>query len=276
MKTILVPTDYSNAGNNAMHYAAALAREAEAKLVLYNALKLPVHAANTLLTANSLSKLINENKVKLQRLAADVSKQYGIEVEPYCSVSIVAEEIIELVEKLKVDLVVMGMREGSDDFGYFGSVTAYVVEQALFPVLVIPEEVSFQGIERILFACDNNCIRPENKLPILKDIALTFQAEVEVLHVNKVKEPIEVEEAVHHEKPSGLEEILKGVGHVYRDVTDEHVLSGIEKGVRSYQADILVMIPNHTGFWDSLFNRSKTRKMALTTNVPLLSIPNPS
>lgn len=276
MKTLLVPTDYSNAGNNAMHYAAALAREAEAKLVLFNALKLPVHAANTLLTANTISRLIEDNKVRLQRLAAEVSKQYGIEVEPYCSVSFVAEELSDLVERLEVDLVVMGMREENDDFGYFGSVTAYVVEQALFPVLVIPEEVSFNGIERILFACDNNCIKPENKLPILKDIALTFHAEVEVLHVYKVKEPIEVEEATHHEKPSGLEEILKGVGHVYRDITDDHVLSGIEKGVRSYQADILVMVPNHTSFWDSLFNRSKTRKMALKSNVPLLSIPNPS
>ena len=134
MKTLLTPTDYSNAGTNAMHYAAALAREAGAKLVLYNGLKLPVHAANTLLTATTISKLIEENKVKLQKLAAETSKQYGIEVEPYCSMSFVVEEIGDLVEKLKVDLVVMGMREESVHFGCLGSVTAYVVEQALFPV----------------------------------------------------------------------------------------------------------------------------------------------
>ena len=273
MKTILVATDYSNAATNALNYAAALARETEAKIILYNAFQLPVHAANTLLSATGVSELIDENKRRLRSLATSISRQFGIKVESISNISYVAEEIGFLVKKMNVDLVVMGMKGKETDSGFFGSVTTYVIGEASYPVLVVPEEAGYKGIEKILFACDYNCLHPENKLPILKELAVTYRAEVEVLHVNKVVEPVEAGSGSIVERSVELEEILDGIHHIYRDVSDEHILNGIERGVREYGADLLVMVPHHTGFWNMIFNRSKTRKMALKTQVPLLSIP---
>lgn len=274
MKTILAATDYSNAGTNALYYAAALAGKTNAKLFIYNSFKIPALAANTILSSTGISALVDENKVKLQFLASSLSKQYGIAVEPICNISYVAEEISHLVKKLKADLVVMGMRGKNAEYGYFGSVTSYVIGQASFPVLAVPEEVGYQGIGRILFACDYNCLQPENKLPLLKELALTFKAKVEVLHVKKIQEPVEIGEGALMERASGMEHVLKGVDHLYHDLSDDHILTGIERGLHEFEADLLVMVPHHTGFWNTIFNRSKTRKMALRTHVPLLSIPN--
>lgn len=275
MKTILVATDYSNAANNAVHYGAALARESEAKLILFNAFKIPPHAANTLLSATGVTELLKENKLKLKLQASSITKQYGIETEVITNISYVAEEVERLALKLKADLVVMGMRGKNAEPGFFGSVTTFVIGQGTLPVLVVPEEAGYKGIERILFACDTHCLAPENRLPLLREMAQIFRAKVEVLQVHKLGAPAEVAEVNEFAGPSGMEEILDGVVHDYRDISDDHILGGIDRGVREFEADMLVMVPHHTGFWNTLFNRSKTRKMAMLTEVPLLSIPNP-
>jgi nucleotide-binding universal stress UspA family protein len=59
MITILVATDFSTIADNAVEYAAALAKQFHAKLILYNAFMIPVHAANSLINAASFQSLLN-------------------------------------------------------------------------------------------------------------------------------------------------------------------------------------------------------------------------
>ena len=135
----------------------------------------------------------------------------------------------------------------------------------------MPERTPYAGIKEIAFACDLNCLKGDSKLSKLKEIANTFKAHVQVVHVKKVKDYLG--EPGEGQKGLNLENIFKGISHTYRDLTDEHVLDGIERGIRESNADLLVMVPKHTGFWNMIFNRSKTCKMAKQTHLLLLALP---
>jgi nucleotide-binding universal stress UspA family protein len=72
-----------------------------------------------------------------------------------------------------------------------------------------------------------------------------------------------------------LERVLSGVQHQYTFLMEDDVVAGIARGIREDGANLLVMVPRRHGFWDIVFNRSTTRKIAYQAPVPLLVLPNP-
>ncbi|MNR37414.1 hypothetical protein D3C85_1554260 [compost metagenome] len=67
--------------------------------------------------------------------------------------------------------------------------------------------------------------------------------------------------------------ITKDVIYYYRNIESTEVIKAIKQEVLDTSTDLLVMVPQKHGFWDSLMHRSKTRAMASGNNIPLLSIP---
>ena len=96
--TIIVATDFSELAENAVDYAAAIAKIAGARLVLYNSFKLPIHAANSQLSAESFQKLLDENDEMLKNRCIQVSKQYEIEVKFESFFSIIEDGLKQLME----------------------------------------------------------------------------------------------------------------------------------------------------------------------------------
>jgi nucleotide-binding universal stress UspA family protein len=271
MKTIIVATDYSLNANNALQYAAELATYTKSKLILFNSYTLPVHASNTLLSANVVDELIGSNEEYLQNIAEETSNRYEIEVDYFTKLSNFEEELDELVLKTKAELVVMGMHESDWSDSIVGNTTTAVIRHAKYPVLVIPQTAFFKPTEKILFAFDSDCIYPKNKLSVFKEIANCFHAEVQVFHVETVHEHRKNVDA----KTS--DDVIKGLSECdpsYKDVYVSDVIAGIEKGIEEFGADLVVMVPHKLTFWEALGYSSKTRKMALRTNVPLLVLPN--
>lgn len=65
MKTILVPTDFSNTAETALHFAILLAKKLKAKLLLVHCYELS--AAIAAAPHNLLADELNENKLKAER-----------------------------------------------------------------------------------------------------------------------------------------------------------------------------------------------------------------
>ncbi|WP_040299656.1 universal stress protein [Arcticibacter svalbardensis] len=273
MKTIIVATDLSKDANNALEYAAALARCTNAKLVLYNSFVIPPHAANTLLPASEIEKIIASNKASLEYIALKTKCTYDVPVECISKLSEIQSELDRLVVEYDADLVVMGMRGETLDQRLFGNTTTSIIHHAKYPVLVVPIDAKFKGMSKILFACDDNCHSASKTLVKLKEIAAEMSAEVQVLHVQKLLKKADL---VLVEELAGLhphDESFSGLNHTYRDIDGCSIIEGIEKGIKEFNADLLVMVPQKHGLWDSLLHRSKTCAMASRSKVPLLSIP---
>jgi len=51
------------------------------------------------------------------------------------------------------------------------------------------------------------------------------------------------------------------------------IIGQIKKDIHDFGSELLIMVPEKRGFWDSLLHRSKTRIMAVGLDIPLLSLP---
>ncbi|WP_224999107.1 universal stress protein [Cesiribacter sp. SM1] len=275
MKTILIATDYSKSANNALEYAAALAKGLKAKLVIYNAFNLALAPATAPDTFPDVDDLIRENGERINRIGTRISETYGIVEECVSTTDLVLDGLRKQVKKKQADLLVLGIKNRSMLTKVLGTLTTSVIRHSKVPVLVVPEDATFRGIRRLLFACDYKYLSENSRLEAIYEIAAAYKAQVQILHVEKgdgLMMPSTTKKQVHGHAPN-MEELLRGIKHTYRFVHEESVLEGIKRGLEEYQADLLVMVPHKPGFWYSLIHTSITKEMALNTHVPLLALP---
>jgi nucleotide-binding universal stress UspA family protein len=265
--SILVATNFSKLSDNAVLYAAALAKQFQTKLVLVNAFKLPVHAANARLSAASVDGLFQKNKNKLKENAVQLSKKFKIEVDYKCSYTNLEEEIDYLMKKDAGRFLVIGMSPKSLEQNLLGNPTTSLISMKQFPVLAIPLCAKYKEIKQILFACDLIEDIPLKTLAKLRQVALQLKAVVTVFYVS---EKIDELKTITN---NDLDRELEDVTLLYKNVKSNTVIEAIEKEVKRSKSDLLVMMPKKYGFWESIVHKSKTRVMASGLNIPLLSIP---
>ncbi|MDB5192149.1 MAG: UspA protein [Segetibacter sp.] len=274
MKTIIVATDFSDNSKNAINYAGSLAACSQAKIILFNAFQLTVHASNSLITPKGVDKLVELNAKKLKKIALETTEKYGVSVEITTKSSIVTEALEELVTQSKADLVVLGMHSNDWIDKVLGNTATALIRKAKYPILIVPENATFENINKIIFAHDPNVLLMPDNLCLIKDLAENFKAEVEILHVDTKKSRL-LEEKLSVKKVNTIVEVaLSEVDHYYKGIEEEHVAVGIDKEIGESHANLLVMVPHKCNSWRSFLNTSNTRTMALRTHIPLLILPS--
>jgi nucleotide-binding universal stress UspA family protein len=273
MKTIIVPTDYSDAALHATEYAAQLARILQAELILLHVFQRPTLISTTL-EVNSLTQLALEHKEKLTVLAAQIADKYEVRVDKIAATGHLPEILDEVVRQKQAGLVVIGMHAlNIAERLLIGSTTTAVMEYANYPLLVVPQEASFQPLKHLLFACEYHYLTGQTKLPVLKELALAFNGEIEVLHI---EEPEMVTGKIGERVQTGqhLDRLLRGVSHSYAFIEEEDIAKGILQRIQTYEANLLALVPREHRIWDILFNKSITRKLIWQMQIPLLVLPN--
>lgn len=276
MKTIVIATDFSKAAEDAMIYAASLTRYLNTKLIIFNTFHIPVSTAHVPTYIPNMEELEEDSRNRLEKLSMDISTKFDIEAEGFSCHGFAVDELKKLVRKKDIGLVVMGMKgESNLRTKLFGSLTTDIIREGSFPVLVIPEDTRFEVIKGILFACDSSRLSLQTDLTLLREIAMAFNAEIQILQV--VKELVMPrDEAVQSAPLSNLESILTGIKQSYHVVEDDDIVDGIEEAMDDLDSDLLVMAPHKHSFWDKIFNIGNTREMALRTYIPLLALPKSS
>ncbi|MGB7785260.1 MAG: universal stress protein [Salinimicrobium sp.] len=268
MKTIIVATDFSEEAENALEYTGALAKLNRSKVVIFNSYSLPFHTANSLLPAESISRLEENNRLLLKERAENLADKYGIQVEYQSGLFLVLEDELEqLFSKYDADMVVMGMASRSIEQDIFGNTTTSVILQLKYPVLAVPVKAHFQEVKNILFACEDiQKVEKEVKQKV-KELARQLQAKIEVFHV---------EDPHHHTRQIMADNVIpefEDVDYIFKSKDADNVIRAIEAEIKETDAKMLVMIPQEYGFWESLVHKSKTRMMASGLSIPLFSIP---
>lgn len=270
MRTFIVTTDFSDIAENAVEYAATGASIMGAKIILFNSFKLPLHASNTILSVENVQAMIDKNKHRLEDRAKDLIKRYNIKVEVESTLLNVEDEVERLIEHYHAEIVIMGMAQRSLEQDLLGNTTTNVIQKLKFPVLAVPLGVTFKPMKRILYACD--VVRGVQKkiLDRIKDIAQSWNAEIEVFNVQEKVAALQ-DETLH--PTDFLKEEMDSIQYLYKNVASNAIIKEIKNEIVNYQPDLIIMVPNRYGFWASIVHRSKTRMMAAGLDVPLLSIP---
>ena len=143
IRTILLPTDFSECGNYALSYAASLARTFKASIICVNVIEpiVPTVGYSGLTEhmqiADITEQLEDSAERELPKLAeGDVCA--GLDVEELVVHGEAASEIVRVAADRQVDLIVISSH-GRTGLGriLFGSTAESVVRHAPCPVLVV-------------------------------------------------------------------------------------------------------------------------------------------
>lgn len=278
MKKILVPTDFSDFALNAAKLAADLAKKTGARVYFMHAVHIPSTGAGNLPGfPSSESQNIPEGifilkhvKKKFKELMAmDFLKD--INVGHAVSFNGIFESINEQVEKLDIDLIIMGTHGTSgyvNDF-FIGSNTDKVVRLSETPVIAIRDEVKDCVFERIVFASDFE-EGVENSFDAIQELIDLFEAQVDLVRVITrddfyFSDPM-LEIMEDFAKKRGLK---KYTCHVF---SADNVQEGINEFAKRNNANMITTITNGRRGLARLFNGSVTGDLLKSSPLPILTI----
>lgn len=271
MKTILVPTDFSNSSINALKYAVEVAKVIEAKIVIAHVYLISALPGSAL-DESQLNLLQEEIKVAEQRLKLlkiQVKELAEFPVETITCPAYGKIEIPDVIQNQSADLTIMGTKGASGlKEIIFGSNTADVIKGSELPVLVVPEKVQYKQIRNIGFAYDHEPLT-EN-LRMLTDIAKLLNASIQIFHIKDRIQNVDNQESSHE---ITLSPYLDGINCTYTSFYGANIEKGITEYIKGNDIDILAMMPRKHSLFSRLFKNSLTEKMAFHCEIPLLAIP---
>ena len=156
---ILIPVDFSKTSLNAVKYAAFMAQFTKGELVLVH-----VQNKNDLLDVimpavklKDISVITDFLAEKLEKIASDIKKRYGIKVTTYVSTGNVTSEIVDLADETKSTLIVMGTHGKDSENGFFLGSNAYrVLTKSDIPVMTVQTAAEKLGFQNILVPLDSS------------------------------------------------------------------------------------------------------------------------
>lgn len=141
IKTILHPTDFSDASEHALRMAVGLARDYEARLILLHAVEPPVYYGE--LGVNFIPPEDYRESAQ-ERVDALVGSDLAVTVESVVTEGIAASEIVRVARERHCDLIVIGSH-GRSGLGrvLMGSVAEEVARKSPCPALIVrsPHEI---------------------------------------------------------------------------------------------------------------------------------------
>jgi nucleotide-binding universal stress UspA family protein len=272
MKTILVPTDFSDPAKNALTYALAIARKSGARVILMHAYHRP--ASNTTSFRDITPILKQDAEQDLQRLIRQMQADplnASIVLEPVARRGNLVDELKKVVTETQADLIVMGTKGASGLAEMLiGTNTASVIEDTNCPVIAIPEYASYREIKNILYATDYQAADDEAILELTRFAAL-FDASILLLHVADRTSLQAGQDKMVDDYVERIKHKVSYPNVSFRQEESSDVLNGLNNTIHSMNIDLVAMTTRKRNVYEKLFQGSITKKMAYHTDIPLLA-----
>ncbi len=151
LERILVPVDFSDCSLDALEYAAVVAQQAKASLMLLHVLEPVSYGLDFTLGHSRTREQVRETWTKrLEELAASLRVRQ-VPVESHLRGGLPSDSILDSARTLPCDLIVMGThgRRGISH-AFSGSVAEAVLRKALCPVLTVRNPKFGSGHRRVI------------------------------------------------------------------------------------------------------------------------------
>jgi nucleotide-binding universal stress UspA family protein len=264
MAHILLPTDFSHHALNACAYALDLYGSEGNVFTLVHSYVDPVAGYADVVEMGSAFYAASVEGLALftERFrslpgGADAQVFSAVEYGP------LAKALQRLCTSKGADLIVMGTT-GAAGFSLFGSNAADVAKASAVPVLIVPKDAHYQGLQHILLADDMRGVEPE-AMRSLVTLALNTGAHITIAHVlrNEAQRP----DAMFLAE---FDDILADVPYTYTEVRDDDVAQALSTTAERQNMDLVAVLHRHTGLLDSLFHASVAKQLAMHSSIPLL------
>ena len=285
MKTILVPTDFSECAEHALNYACYIAEKTNSKIILLHVLPAEEIESNLAsesewmggawagehsdISAPAMMRLLKATKRKMSTLMS-LSSCKKISIMDVIEIGRVNRMINVSVKKHNADMIVMGTHgtSGLNEI-FIGSNTEHVVRDAEVPVLAVKEGHELPEIKNIVFATDFST-ETDLIFPSVKNFADIFNANLHLVKI--INTPVARKQK---EMQFMIEEFMKGMNenkvstHIYyHDVKD----AGIRNFAETVHADLIALGTHGRHGLARFFKGSIAENLVNHAAVPVLTI----
>lgn len=264
MKTIIAPTDFSAVSYNACLYAAGMAEDINAELILLHVMELPVAMSGQPLVRPLLSEIIMEDELKRFRDKLRLAINKKVSIQAKSVTGSVEDEIIALSNQVKPFAVVMGTHGYNFiDNLLIGSRTLHTAKYLRFPVLIVPADATYKPVKKIALASDMTNI---DKVPAyeIEMIVGSFNAELEIFHVGEGHKQVND----HLSAGQLLNNRLAYSNPQFYFTESENILQGVNALAYENNTDLLIIIPKKEG----IFYKSQSKKIIFNARVPVIAL----
>ena len=272
MKTIIVPTDFSPAAENAMKFAADMAVNINASVLLFHVYEIPVSMTDVPVVMVSADELRKNSESKLSEIKNELTNATSGKIKIYTEsrMGTVADELEEFCKDIKPFALIMGTKGTSTvERILFGSTTLSAIRHLKWPVIVVPPGKEYgTGFKKIGFACDFEKVVESTPVQFIKNMVGEFGAELHVLNVDhkgKHFTPNTPDESLM------LHTLLKDLNPKYHFIDHPDVEKGINEFAEKNNIDLLITIPKKHGLMD-LFKHSSTKELITHSHVPVMCV----
>lgn len=285
MKTILVPTDFSETANHALEVAAQLAQKHNSKLIVLHMLEIPLHILPNVELTNDVQPELRSNqddlpqalfymKLAEKRFAelAELPFLNGIEYEVAVQNHLDFKGIIDSAHKYNADLIVMGSHGTTAIKEVFvGSNTEKVVRTSEIPVLVIKSKNEHFSVKNFVFATnwEDNSKKSINEA---YKLSKTLGAKMTILHVNtpghsflNTKEINEKFEAFFRESTIQANDVITSL------YADRSIEEGILNFCKETNADLIGVSTHGRKGLSHFFNQNISEDVANHSEIPVVT-----
>ncbi|MBB5438368.1 nucleotide-binding universal stress UspA family protein [Pedobacter sp. AK017] len=271
IKNILVLVDFSAAALNAARYAAAITtRFKTSSIILYHSVSVPLATDVPLQNPPPAIDFQTESIRELNKLKKEIELMVAddITVTVRCDERPLAAAVNILAEQLQLGLVVMGTTGKSNlEKIFIGSNAVHIADACRVPLLIVPKEAVFADIQRVLFACDLKKVIETIPTRPIKTLIHALNAKLYILNVAKNTASFNPDTIA---ELAALHRLWDDEEPEYHYTDHEDLVAGIMEFASEQQIQLLVTVPRAYGFFEGLFHRSLTSKLAYHTNLPLL------
>ena len=273
---ILLPTDFSKNSGNAISYAMELFKNEKCNFFFLHTYTPSFYRMDYMLGGPMFSAIpdsgVDISLAGLEKTLKDVKKSYKNPNHSYNIISAfntLTDEINEVTIEKEIDMVVMGTQgaTGAKEI-FLGTNTVYVLRKAIAPVLVIPENYTFQKIEKILLPSDYLTNYKDNELSTAIKMVKMNKAKLIVLHV---KEEYDLT-ASQEENKMALYRRLDGLSTTLTELKGSLMPNAILNYVQKNGIDLLMMMNRKHSFFERIFEKQNVDQIGFHIKIPFLVI----
>ena len=264
MKKIIAPTDFSPLAENACLYAAGLAADIKAEILLFHTVELPLSVADYPVTEELFDEAGVEKKLQALKSKLRAATNDKVTIKTKNVLGFADHEISELCNRTKPFAVVMSSHNSNLLHSFLpGSTTVYTAKHVYFPVIVVPHSALYKPFKRVAFATD---LKDIYEVPVkeIETIVKLFNAKLEIFYAGRNEKAINR----HAVNNMLLNQRMEYLNPEYYFVEDDNVHRGITELAKKHAIDLLIILSKKHG----PLHKSQTKDFVFYSHVPVMVI----
>lgn len=258
MHRVIIPVDFSDTALNAARFVALmLAGKKDALAILYHNFK---DAQDQEMCLNYLESLKMELHHKGDLNVECITEMGGDLIQ----------NLSRLAQTRRATLIAMGIT-GRTAMGQklIGSNTLKMVDSSLIPVLIIPSDASYNGINNIAFASDFKDVMRTTPTAFITSVLEMFSPRLHIVNVDP-DHYVSITDSCKVEKEK-MQEMFQNYNPEFYFLTMNDFYDAIDSFVKDYQIDMLLTVPRFHSNTTNLFKSTHTKRLAYHSNIPLMA-----